>query len=700
MKNDHRADIDLNQKSPAKNFLNPLSDLKGIGKVIAGKFRKKGIQTLSDLLYSFPLRYQDRRQFTPLGNIKSGETVLIKGTIVSIKKSGYRFREIVETVVEDNNGSISAKWIRPQRQLLSFKKGDEMILFGKFLRSYKGTLETYHPEIIESNSNLEMGRILPVYSEIEGVSQRRIRRIVIDAILQTTKDLVDPLPLKIRERRELPELENAIKELHFPRKSKIESLHSRKSPAQRRLIFDEFFLLQLTLAMTKSRVSREKGIAFKINRLNELCLTLPYSLTKSQLKAIHEITADMSRPSPMKRLLQGDVGCGKTVVALIAASVAVSNGFQVAFMAPTQVLAEQHYLNTLELACKMKLRAALLTSKMGKHADDVKIKVRQGDVDILIGTHALIQDSVKFKRLGLAIIDEQHRFGVEQREILLRQNDIKPDMLNMTATPIPRTLGLTVYGDLDLSIIDELPPGRKPVQTSLFSEKDRDKVYAALKEEISMGKQAYMVYPLLEESGKIDLKDATRMADNVRRVFPDFRITLMHGKMPIEKRTEIIQLFKEGEIDILVATTVIEVGIDIPNATLMVIENAERFGLSQIHQLRGRIGRDEYQSKCLLIASSKKTDNAVKRLKIIEQSTDGFKIAEEDLSIRGPGEFLGIKQSGFYQFKAANIIRDTAILSEARDEAFKLVELDSELAFRTRRLLGGIFKDNYDGLTT
>jgi len=394
----------------------------------------------------------------------------------------------------------------------------------------------------------------------------------------------------------------------------------------------------------------------------------------------------------MNRLLKGDVGCGKTVIALMAAWVAVRSGYQVAFMAPTQILAEQHYFSTLELTRTMNLRIALLTSGMNTFAQEVRDDVQRGEVDILIGTHALIQESVKFGRLGLVIIDEQHRFGVAQRATL-KQKGARPDVLTMTATPIPRTMGLTVYEDLDISVIDELPPGRKCIQTKLYHERDRNKVYEILREEVEKGRQAYIVYPLIEESEKIDLKDATNMAEKLRSIFSDFNIALIHGKMPLDQREGIMKKFKEGLINILISTTVIEVGINIINATIMVIENAERFGLSQIHQLRRRVGRSAYPSKCLLLASYSKTGDAKRRLEIIEKSTDGFKISEEDLAIRGPGEFLGEKQSGFYQFRVAKIMRDADILSDARREAFRWIEADYELAHRTYKLFKQILTE-------
>ncbi len=686
----NRSATDSDKDSSYRKILSPVISLKGVGKVIDRELQKRGIQTVYDLFYFLPRSFQDRRKFVPINEIIPGQSALIKGKILKLGRVRLRYRAILEMLIGNKNGIISAKWMGAPRYLFRFRKGEDIILFGRFRKSMN-MLETYHPEIIEDKDEQEIGRLIPVYPEIEGIPQRRIRRIVMDALNQFTQKLEDPLPAKIREARQLPELGQAIKEVHFPSESRPEELHIRRSPAQRRLIFDEFFMLQLTLALKRSKASRQKGIAFGIKGMEEIYRSLPFKLTGSQTRVIHEIITDMSRPFPMNRLLQGDVGCGKTVVALIAAWAIVKNGYQVAFMAPTQLLAEQHYLSTLEFTRRMDLKAALLTSGMGTLADDVRDRVKQGHIDILIGTHALIQESVRFHMLGLVIIDEQHRFGVVQRAIL-KQKGISPDVLTMTATPIPRTLGLTLYGDLDISVIDELPPGRKIIQTKLFHERDRSKVYAILTEEIKKGRQAYMVYPLIEESEKMDLKDATQMAEELRGILPDFRIGLIHGRIPLDQREGIMEAFKEGTIDILVSTTVIEVGINIPNATIMVIENAERFGLSQIHQLRGRVGRSVYPSKCLLLASYRKTGEARRRLGIIEKTTDGFRIAEEDLAIRGPGELLGVRQSGFYNFRVANIMRDAEILSEAREEAFRLVEGDPELAYRTHNILGQMFR--------
>ena len=681
----HPPKEDSDKDSQYRKILSPVSSLRGVGKVIAREFQKRGVQTVHDLFCFLPRSFQDRRKFVPIHELSPGQSALIKGKILKLGRVRSGYRPILEMLIGNKNGIISARWMGAPRYLFRFKKGEDIILFGRFRKSFE-MLETFHPEIIEDGDEQETGRLIPVYPEIEGISQRRIRRIVMDALNQFTRNLEDPLPSKIRQARQLLELGQAIKEAHFPSESRPEELRIWRSPAQRRLIFDEFFMLQLALALKRSKASHQKGIIFGIQDIDEIYRSLPFKLTESQKRVIHEIITDMNRPFPMNRLLQGDVGCGKTLVALIAAWGAVRNAYQVAFMAPTQLLAEQHYLSTLELTRRMNLKAALLTSGMGSLADNVRNKVRQGDIDILIGTHALIQEGVGFHRLGLVIIDEQHRFGVAQRAIL-KKKGISPDVLTMTATPIPRTLGLTLYGDLDISVIDELPPGREPIQTKLFHERDRGKVYAILREEIKKGRQAYMVYPLIEESEKMDLKDATQMAEKLRNILPDLHIGLIHGRMPLDQREGIMEAFKQGTIDILVSTTVIEVGINIPNATIMVIENAERFGLSQIHQLRGRVGRSVYPSRCLLLASYKKTGEARKRLGVIEKTTDGFRIAEEDLAIRGPGELLGVKQSGLNQFRIANLMRDAHILSEAREEAFRLVEGNPELAYRTYDIL-------------
>ena len=686
----HSSATDSDRHTSSPWILNPVSSVKGVGKVFAEELRKRGVHTVYDLLYLLPRSYQDRRRFVSVRDIRPGQSALIRGSITEIRKHRFRYRTVLEMVISDGTDIISARWMGAPHYLFRFRTGEEIIIYGQF-RTFANLPVTYHPEIIEKDDHQDVGRLVPVYPEIEGISSRRMRRIVTDAVIRFTKDPVDPLPARIRESSGLPRLDLAFREAHFPTESRPRDLLAWKAPAQRRLIFDEFFTLQLALALKRSKACREPGIAFEKKGVDELYRLLPFRLTASQTRVIHQILADMNRPAPMNRLLQGDVGCGKTVVALIAAWVAARNGYQVAFMAPTQILAEQHYFSILGLVQNMNLSSALLTSGMGTRGDEVRHDVEKGKVEILIGTHALIQESVKFKRLGLVIIDEQHRFGVAQRA-LLRQKGLSPDLLTLTATPIPRTLGLTLYGDLDISVIDELPVGRKPIQTRLLRERDRSRVYEILRSEIIRGRQAYMVCPLIEESEKLDLNAASQMADTVRCALPEFRIALIHGRMPLEQRGAIMQEFKDGAIDILVSTTVIEVGIDVPNATLMIIENAERFGLAQIHQLRGRVGRSTYPSQCLLVTPFTKTGEAGTRLRVIEKTTDGFKIAEEDLALRGPGEFLGVRQSGFYQFRAGNLMRDASILSEARQQAFELVETQPELARKTFRLFRRLFR--------
>ncbi len=472
-------------------------------------------------------------------------------------------------------------------------------------------------------------------------------------------DLPDYLPDSLRAQYRLAGLGESFARIHYPENSDLfEDLLNFTTPWHRRIVFDEFFMLQLVLALRKRGMALEPGIAFEIPQEKLECSisALPFSLTGAQQKALTGILDDMKKPSPMNRLVQGDVGSGKTVVAFIAAMAAVWNGYQSALMAPTEILAEQHFKTIQALSDKIPINIVLLTSSQPKPARDQALAaLRDGSAHLAIGTHALIQEAVEFHRLGLAVIDEQHRFGVLQRA-LIKKKGVSPDILVMTATPIPRTLGLTVYGDLDISIIDELPPGRKPIVTRLFHEHKREDVYRLVRTALDKGNQAFIVYPLVDESDKMDLKDATTMTSHLQQdIFPDYRVGLVHGKMSQKDKDDIMRDFKSGGINILVATTVIEVGIDVPNASLMIIEHAERFGLSQLHQLRGRVGRGATQSMCILLAQYSKSDDARQRLEVMVKTNDGFKIAEEDFNIRGPGEFLGTRQSGIPDFRVAHI---------------------------------------------
>ena len=478
----------------------------------------------------------------------------------------------------------------------------------------------------------------------------------------------------------------------------MEVLNNHRSDGHRRIIFDEFFFLELGLALKKRGLTLETGIPFQTDgtlaqRLLDL---LSFQLTRAQDKVWAEIREDLERPHPMNRLIQGDVGSGKTVVALLASLYVVECGYQAAIMAPTEVLVEQHYLNLHRWVEPLGVKVALLTSSIkGSEREDLYDRIRRGDIQLVIGTHAVIQEAVEFQRLGLAIIDEQHKFGVVQRGLLKKKGE-NPDVLVMTATPIPRTLAMTIYGDLDVSLIDEMPPGRMPVETKVFHESARGRVYRIVEEEVRKGRQAFIVYPLVEESEKLDLKDATRMAEHLQKdIFPEFRIGLLHGRMKSDEKEAIMMEFKEGKIQILVATTVIEVGIDIPNASVMVVEHAERFGLSQLHQLRGRIGRGRYPSKCILLAQYRSSEEARVRLRAMERTSDGFQIAEEDLNLRGPGEFFGIRQSGLPDFRVAHLVRDTPILIEARKEAFQLIQEDPELAHPSHAALKNILRKRW-----
>jgi ATP-dependent DNA helicase RecG len=685
----------------------PIQFTKGVGPKLADVLKKKGIETVEDALYYLPRKYEDRRDIKTISKLEVGKTETFIGKIIAMKVCSYKKnrRGIFEMALGDESGTITAKWFIYNYGYFKnrFKKGQKIILSGE-IKSYRFQREIHHPdvEIIKDTSDsINFNRIVPIYSETEGLHQKTIRKIMKNVVDKHSDILISPIPSFIRKRQNLLELSEAIKRVHFPKPdTDFTDIISGRYPAYRTIIFDELFFLELGLAVLKKGLTVEKGVAFKItdNIKERIASSLPFNLTKAQERVVAEIEEDMKRPFPMNRLIQGDVGSGKTIVALISALIAVENGYQVCIMAPTEILAEQHFLSIRHLTKKLKMKTALLTGNIKKaRKDEVFKAIKDCDIDIVIGTHAVIQESVEFNRLGLGVIDEQHRFGVIQRATLIRKG-YNPDILVMTATPIPRTLALTVYGDLDISIIDELPPGRRPVVTKLYHEKDRKKVYRIVQKEVEKGRQVYIVCPLVEESEKLDLKDAIQMAEHIKRdIFPDFRVGLIHGRMNSDEKEKIMLLFKDKRIDILVSTTVIEVGIDVPNATVMVIEHAERFGLSQLHQLRGRVGRGEDISLCLLLAKYSKSDGAKRRLNIMESTTDGFKISEEDLAIRGPGDFIGIRQSGFPDFRVANIVRDKEVLIEARKEAFSIVESDPNLTDPSNRYLKKVLQERWKG---
>ncbi|GBD95771.1 MAG TPA: ATP-dependent DNA helicase RecG [Nitrospirae bacterium] len=664
----------------------PVQYVKGVGPARAKLLKRLGIETLEDILFYFPWRYEDRKNLKKICNLKYGnqETTLCEVVSTEVVTTPRKRMKIFKLTVTDETGFLRSRWFNQPYLKKYFKKGLKVILSGVVKGNpYTGIgpeMENPDFELLESEDKLiHTSRIVPVYKATEGISPKQIRTLMFNTINTYAAVIEDYLPEDILKRNDLKSLQWAIKEAHFPEEfTDVSALNRGAGPAHRRIVFDEFFLLELGLALLKKREIIEKGISFSIKNdlVNKFSEGLPFDLTNAQKRVLEEIKSDMRKPLPMNRLVHGDVGCGKTVVALVSMLIAVENGYQACLMAPTELLAEQHFINIHRMAEHLGLKVALLTSGIkDKPVDDIAA----GNAQIIIGTHALIQERVQFKNLGLAIIDEQHKFGVVQRATL-RRKGFNPDILIMTATPIPRTLAMTLYGDLDIAVIDELPAGRKPVVTKVFFPSQKDKIYSLIKGELSKERQVYIVYPLIEESEKLDLKSAIDGAEAFKRIFPERKIGLVHGKMHHDEREAVMAMFTSGDIDMLVATTVIEVGIDVPNASLMLIVHSERFGLAQLHQLRGRIGRGGHDSYCLLMAYPPFSEDARRRLKAMASTSDGFRIAEEDLAIRGPGDFFGTRQSGIPELKIADIIRDTGVLESARKEAFDLTDTEPDLS--------------------
>jgi ATP-dependent DNA helicase RecG len=663
----------------------PVQYVKGVGPARARLLARLGIETLYDLLFYFPWRYEDRRNLKKISRLTCGKPETVTGKVVSLKVISTRKKgmKILELTVTDETGFLKCKWFNQPFLKRYFKEGQKVVLCGVV----KGnSLAGFGPEMDNPDFELLGGedilihtsRIVPVYKTTEGLTPKQMRTLIFNTVSTYSSTLSEYIPEDILNRNGLKPLQWAVREAHFPEEfTDISALNGAFSPAHRRLSFDEFFLLQLGLAMMKKKETAEKGIAFKDRRLlvNKLLNNLSFRFTSAQERVIGEIINDMKRPMPMNRLLHGDVGCGKTVVALVSMLVAVENGYQACLMAPTELLAEQHFINIHGMVEILGLKAVLMTSGVKEKPTD---EVSSGRAQIIIGTHSLIQEKVKFRKLGLAIIDEQHKFGVMQRSNL-RKKGFNPDILIMTATPIPRTLALTLYGDLDISIIDEMPSGRRPVSTRVIFSGQKEMIYSLMEEQLSMGRQVYVVYPLIEGSEKLNLKTAIDGAEALTKIFHERRVGLVHGRIGHDERETTMSLFKAGEIDILVATTVIEVGMDVPNASLMLIVHAERFGLAQLHQLRGRIGRGQYDSFCLLMAYHPFSEDAKMRLKAMESTSNGFMIAEQDLAIRGHGEFFGTRQSGIPDLKVASLIRDIDILEKSRKEAFAFADSASDM---------------------
>ena len=669
---------------------NPVKYLRGVGPHRAAILEERGILTVGDLLGYLPFRYEDRIRFTPIGQIIPGQIHTILAEIAS-GGSTVRFararKSIFHVSVRDATGVVHARFFHGGYLEGKLKQGQKLVLHGKVDQDlYRpGRLEMVNPQMEmvgdaegSCGDSTEVGRIVPIYEALGGISSRMLRRIIYNVLMNFDGAIPDALPPEILERYRFPSRREAIIYAHFPPKDEsLELLNQFRSPAQVRLIFEEFFYYQLALALRRVGERNQRGIAMRVREekvRDALKRILPFKPTAAQKRVLVEIAGDLEKSFPMHRLLEGDVGSGKTIVALEAATIVIENGYQVALMAPTEILAAQHYLSANRIFKAVGYGVELVVSGRKRSVkEEVLARVESGEAQIVVGTHALIENPVAFKKLGLVIVDEQHRFGVMQRKRLIEKG-ASPHVLVMTATPIPRTLALTLYGDLEISVIDEMPPGRTPIETRWADESKLPGVWEFVSREIAAGKQAYVVYPVIEES-KQELKAATAEYERLAKiVFPKLNVGLLHGRLKNDEKEAVMEKFRRNEIQLLVATTVIEVGVDVPNATVMVIEHADRFGLAQLHQLRGRIGRGTAKSHCILVARKKITGEALARIETMVATSNGFEIAEQDLKQRGPGEFFGTRQHGDAAFSVAQPLRDREILELARREAFALAE--------------------------
>jgi len=675
----------------------PVQFVKGIGPRLAEVLAAKGIATVDDLLHYLPFRYEDRLNPRSVAELRAGEMATV---IAEVRNSGlFRTRRmpIFQLTVGQGRTKLKCLWFNAAYLEGRFQPGQMLALYGKVEEDRDGGLQIMQPqfEILgdineeggadeaekKAAASLEIGRIVPIYESTgQGkLTPRWFRRIIRWTLDNLNPDLPDPVPAAVRARLSLVSVREALFKVHWPDAGEsFNDLQSSRTPAHIRMIFDELFFIELGVELKRREQRAQTGIAFQLNDGVRQAIKniLPFHPTTAQKRVLKEIATDMQTPRPMRRLLQGDVGSGKTIVAFQAAIIAIENGYQVALMAPTEILAQQHYFSARQILERAGYRIVLLTGSLERDRKrDVRRHIAQGNAQLVIGTHALIQDRVEFESLGLVVVDEQHRFGVMQRLKLMKKADdtskaAEPDVLVMTATPIPRTLALTLYGDLDVSVLDELPPGRTPVVTRSLAEERAPEVWEFVRKQVSTGHQAYVVYPVIEENEERELKAAQQMHRQLReKIFPNLHVGLLHGRLDSEKKEQVMREFQQGKIEILVATTVIEVGVDVPNATIMVIEHADRFGLAQLHQLRGRIGRGAAKSYCVLMRGTKVSEEGERRLDAMVRSNDGFQIAELDLELRGPGEFFGTKQAGIPSFRVANIIRDRELLEAAKCEA-------------------------------
>ncbi len=685
----------------------PIQYVKGVGPRRAAMLEKAGVHAAEDLLRYRPFRYEDRTRFRQIKDLLPDQEAVIQAEVLvtGFYTTPMKRVRIFEILVGDGTGSLQVKFFNQVYLNKVLRKGQRIILFGvPKADSYSVGLNLLNPdfEILDAagEHSIHTGRIVPVYRRIGQLTTKTLRQIIYN-LVQELPDVEDPLPNSLLEKYQFPDRRTSLRLLHFPEcppgrslDDYLADLAELRTSFQQRLVFEEFFFFQLGLQVLRRQrelAPKTRDIRINASVRDAVKKVLPFHPTPAQKRVLKEIVADLSSSKIMNRLLQGDVGSGKTIVALQAMVVVIENGAQAALMAPTEILAEQHFRNLTLYLSGSPYRVALLTSSVkGKKRKEILESIRSGEIHLVVGTHALIQGGVEFKDLALVVVDEQHRFGVMQRSNLIEKGD-RPEVLVMTATPIPRSLALTLYGDLDLSVIDQLPPGRQPIQTLVKRSNERSQVYELIRQELQQGRQAYVVYPLIEQSEKLDLRAATQMAEHLQQaVFPEFQVGLMHGRLKAEEKEDLMSRFKAGEVHVLVSTTVIEVGIDVPNATVMVVEHADRFGLSQLHQLRGRIGRGRDKAVCILLTEGFSSREAFERLDIMRRSSNGFKIAEKDLELRGPGEFVGTRQSGMPEFLFGNIVRDRNLLEKAR--------ADAESYFKIAGEVGGFQPDTLEQL--